>query len=139
QPRRRSANALPHAPLRSSSCLYVPTRRAGDSMHLMQRGRVKDRNFWLGVYNGVIITAGDAFLHSALVIAPFLALLGAPAVVIGLVPALRIGGYFLPQLLVANRLSHLPYKLPTYNVTSGVRIGSLLVMTAGAYFFGASN
>lgn len=108
-------------------------------MLLMLRGRVKDRNFWLGVYNGIIITGGDAFLHSGLVIAPFLALLGAPAVIIGLVPALRIGGYFLPQLLVANRLSHLPYKLPTYNVTSGLRIGSLVVMTAAAYFFGGSN
>ncbi len=108
-------------------------------MHLMLRGRVKDRNFWLGVYNGVIITAGEAFLHSGLVIAPFLAILGAPAVVIGLVPALRIGGYFLPQLLVANRLTHLPYKLPTYNITSGVRIGSLLLMTAAAFFLGASN
>jgi len=107
-------------------------------MHLM-RGRVRDRNFWLGVYNGVIITGGDAFLHSGLVIAPFLALLGAPAVIIGLVPALRIGGYFLPQLLVANRLTHLPYKLPAYNVTSGVRIGSLVLMTAAAYFFGGSN
>lgn len=108
-------------------------------MHLMLRGRVKDRNFWLGVYNGVIITGGEAFLHSGLVIAPFLALLGAPAVIIGLVPALRIGGYFLPQLLVANRLTHLPYKLPAYNVTSGVRIGSLVLMTAAAFFFGASN
>lgn len=108
-------------------------------MLLMLRGRVKDRNFWLGVYNGVIITAGEAFLHSGLVIAPFLALLGAPAVVIGLVPALRIGGYFLPQLVVANRLTHLPYKLPTYNITSGVRIGSLLVMTAAAFLLGGSN
>ena len=108
-------------------------------MLLMRRGRVKDRNFWLGVYNGIIITGGDAFLHSGLVIAPFLALLGAPAVIIGLVPALRIGGYFLPQLLVANRLSHLPYKLPVYNVTSGVRIGSLFLMTAAAFFLGGSN
>lgn len=108
-------------------------------MLLMLRGRVKDRNFWLGVYNGVIITAGEAFLHSGLVIAPFLALLGAPAVVIGLLPALRVGGYFLPQLLVANRLTHLPYKLPTYNITSGVRIGSLVLMTAAAFLLGGSN
>lgn len=103
-------------------------------MLLMTRARPKDRNFWLGVYNGILVTGGDAFLHSGLVIAPFLALLGAPAVIIGLVPALRVGGYFLPQLLVANRLSHLPYKLPTYNFTSGMRIISLVVMTLAAYF-----
>lgn len=105
----------------------------------MSRKRPKDRNFWLGVVNGVLVTAGDAFLHSGLVIAPFLALLGAPAVAIGLVPALRIGGYFLPQLIVANRLSHQPYKLPYYNVTSGVRIGSLAVMTVAAFFLGSNQ
>lgn len=108
-------------------------------MLLMTRMRPKDRNFWLGVYNGVLVTGGDAFLHSGLVIAPFLALLGAPAVVIGLVPALRIGGYFLPQLLVANRLSHQPYKLPAYNLTSGMRIAALAVMTLAAFFLAGRN
>lgn len=105
----------------------------------MKRKQPTDRNFNYGVINGVLVTAGEALLHSGLVLAPFLALLGAPAVVIGLVPALRVGGYFLPQLLVANRLSHLPYKLPTYNLTSGLRIGSLVVMTATAFFFGADR
>lgn len=105
----------------------------------MSDARTKNRNFWLGVYNGVLVTGGEAFLHSGLVIAPFLALLGAPAVVIGLVPALRVGGYFLPQLLVANRLSQQPYKLPYYSVTSFARIGSLVILTAVSFFFGASN
>lgn len=106
---------------------------------MRQPRSVKDRNFLYGVLNGVFVSGGDAFLHSSLVIAPFLALLGAPAVMIGLVPALRVGGHFLPQLLVANRLSHQPYKLPYYNMTSGIRIGSLVIMTAAAYFFGAER
>ncbi len=105
----------------------------------MKSDSPKERNFLYGVINGVLVTAGDALLHSGLVLAPFLALLGAPAVVIGLVPALRVGGYFLPQLLVANRLSHREYKLPTYNLTSGMRIGSLVVLTATAFFFGAER
>lgn len=108
-------------------------------MLLMTRMRPKDRNFWMGVYNGVLVTGGDAFLHSGLVIAPFLALLGAPAVIIGLVPAIRIGFYFFPQLLVANRLSHQPYKLPTYNVTSGMRIVSLVIITLAVYFLAGRN
>jgi hypothetical protein len=105
----------------------------------VQREPAKERNFLYGVLNGIFITGGDAFLHTSLVIAPFLALLGAPAVLIGLLPALRVGGYFLPQLLVANRLAGQPYKLPWYNLTSGMRIGSLIIMTATAYFFGASQ
>lgn len=106
---------------------------------MVQGRRQKDRNFLFGVINGVLVSAGEALLHSTLVIAPFLALLGAPALVIGLVPALRVGGYFLPQLLVANRLSREEYKLPWYNLTSGMRIGSLIVMTAVSFFFGASR
>lgn len=105
-------------------------------MPLMRRLRPKDRNFWLGVVNGIIVNPGEAFLHSGLVLAPFLAVLGAPAVLIGLVPTLRVGGYFFPQLLVANRLSHQPYKLPYYHVTSWVRTGALVVMTLGAFFLG---
>lgn len=105
----------------------------------MRRGGSKDRNFWLGVVNGIMMNGADAFLHSGLVFAPFLALLGAPAVAIGLVPALRVGGYFLPQLLVANRLSAAPHMLPYYNVTSGVRIGSLSVVTLAAFFLGPSR
>lgn len=105
----------------------------------MQSGRPKDRNFWLGVVNGIVVNGGEAFLHSGLVLAPFLALLGAPAVVIGLAPALRVGGHFLPQLLVANRLSGAPYMLPYYNLTSSVRIGSLTIVTLAAFFLGGSR
>ena len=105
-------------------------------MPLMRRSRPKDRNFWLGVVNGILVNGGEAFLHSGLVLAPFLALLGAPSVLIGLVPTLRVGGSFLPQLLVANRLSHEPLKMPYYNLTSGLRIGSLALLTAAAFFIG---
>ncbi len=105
----------------------------------MASARRRDRNFFYGVVNGVLVTGGDAFLHSALVIAPFLALIGAPAVAIGLVPAIRVGGYFLPQLLVANHLSQQPYKMPYYNLTSGLRIGSLALMTAAAFFLGVDH
>lgn len=98
--------------------------------------RVKERNFLLGVLNGVFMNGGEAFLHSGLVIAPFLASIGAPAVVIGLVPALRVGTWFLPQLLVANRISHEPLKLRFYHFTSTVRTVALLTMTAAVFVIG---
>jgi len=105
----------------------------------MRVARFADRNFWLGVANGVFVTGGEAFLHSGLVMAPFLAALGAPAVVIGLVPALKVGFWFLPQLLVANRLSHEPLKLRFYHFTSTVRTVALLVMTASVFLWGAER
>ena len=93
-----------------------------------------DRNFRLGVYNGVLVNGAEAFFHSSLVLAPFLAGLGAPAVVIGLVPALRMGGWLLPQLFVASRLAHQPFKLPWYRRVSLLRFAAFAGMTLAVFF-----
>ncbi len=99
----------------------------------MKKGDAAARNFWLGVANGVLINGGEAFLHSGLVMAPFLAALGAPPVVVGLVPAIRVGLWFLPQLFVANRIAHEPLKLRFYHMTSTLRSIALIVMTASVF------
>lgn len=91
------------------------------------------RNFRLGVYNGVFVNGAEAFFHSSLVLAPFLAGLGAPAVVIGLIPALRVGGWFLPQLFVASRLGHQPFKMPWYRRFSLIRFLALAVLSAAVF------
>jgi hypothetical protein len=93
----------------------------------------KNRNFWLGVYNGILIAVSDAFLNSGLVLAPFLSKLGASPVLIGLIPALRVGGWLLPQLLVASRLAHKPYKLASYRNMSMVRTLAFLLMTLATF------
>ncbi len=95
-----------------------------------------NRNFWLGVYNGVLVNGGEAFFHSALVLAPFLAVLGAPGWVIGMIPAVRVGGWFLPQLFVASRLAHQPFKLPLYRRTSTLRVLVLSILTATVFLVG---
>jgi len=95
-----------------------------------------NRNFLLGVYNGVLANGGEAFFHSGLVLAPFLAVLGAPAWAIGLIPALRVGGWFLPQLFVATRLAHVPFKLPLYRRTSTLRVAVFALLTAAVFLVG---
>jgi len=97
-------------------------------------GKRWDRNFLLGVVNGVFVTAGDAFFHSSLVLAPFLATLGTSPVVIGLIPAMRVALYFLPQLVVANRLSQERHKLPYYRITSTTRNLAFLAMSLVVLF-----
>lgn len=106
------------------------------SISAVERTRRIDRNFWLGVSNGVFVNGGEAFFNSSLVIAPFLAQLGTSPIVIGLIPALRVGFFFLPQLLVANRLSHEPLKLKYYRVTSTVRNAAFFAMTGVVLFAG---
>ena len=92
-----------------------------------------NRNFWLGVYNGVLINGAEAFFHSTLVLAPFLSALGAPALVIGAIPAIRVGGWFLPQLFVASRLAHQPFKLPWYRRASLLRVVAYLLMVLAIF------
>ena len=102
----------------------------------MHKGfQLPPRNFRFGVYNGVLINGAEAFFHSTLVLAPFLATLGAPAVVIGLIPALRVGGWFLPQLFVASRLAHEPLKLPWYRRSALVRIIAYALMVWTIFLF----
>ena len=91
------------------------------------------RNFRLGVYNGIFVNGAEAFFHSSLVLAPFLAGLGAPAVAIGLIPALRVGGWFLPQLFVASRLGHQPFKMPWYRRFSLIRFVALAVLATAVF------
>jgi hypothetical protein len=67
------------------------------------------------------------------VLAPFLAALGAPGWVIGMIPALRVGGWFLPQLFVASRLAHQPFKLPLYRRTSTLRIVVFIALTVTVF------
>ncbi len=99
----------------------------------MENPQSKNRNFWLGVYNGILIAVSDAFFNSGLVLAPFLSKLGAPPVLIGLIPSLRVGGWLLPQLLVASRLAHKSYKLSSYRNMSIVRGVAFLLMTLAAF------
>ncbi len=99
----------------------------------MTNPQTANKNFWYGVYNGIIINASEAFFNSGLVLAPFLAGLGASPVVIGLVPALRVGGWFLPQLLVAHHLASEPYKLPSYRRISWVRSLAFLLLSSATF------
>lgn len=105
----------------------------------MNRVRERLDNFWLGVANGALVNAGEAFYHSGLVLAPFLAMLGAHPVVIGLVPAIRVGMWYIPQLLVANMVAHQTKTLPVYHRTSFSRVMSLVVMTIAVFLAGAAN
>jgi len=110
--------------------MAVSARR---SHPLLVRYQTAQRNFWLGVTNGALFTGAEVFFHGSLVLAPFLAALGASPLLIGLIPALRVGGFFLPQLLVVSRIAHQPLKLPWYRATSIVRSAAYAVMVLAVF------
>ena len=80
-----------------------------------------DRNYRLGIWNGLLVSVGDGFLSVTVVLAGFASRLGASNAVIGLLPAIAMGGWMLPQILVAARVRALPYKLPVYRSAALIR------------------
>lgn len=86
------------------------------------------QNYRLGVLNGWLVFVGDGFFNVAVVVSGFASRLGASNTIIGLLPAIYLGGAMLPQLLVASRAAALPYKLPVYRSAAGLRAGSYLAM-----------
>src|SRR5947208_17191230 len=88
------------------------------------------RNYRLGVINGVLFALGDSLSSAGLVLALLVRQLGGSLALVGLLPALQIGGFLLPQMLVGGRLQAMPYKLPLYRRAAVARMsafGALLL------------
>lgn len=95
------------------------------------------RNYRLGVINGVLFALGDSLSSAGLVLALLVRQLGGSLALVGLLPALQIGGFLLPQMVVGGRLQAMPYKLPLYRRAAVARMsafGALLlaIFTAGS-------
>jgi MFS family permease len=88
------------------------------------------RNYRLGVINGVLFALGDSLSSAGLVLALLVRQLGGSLALVGLLPALQIGGFLLPQMLVGGRLQAMPYKLPLYRraaVARMIAFGAMLL------------
>jgi len=72
------------------------------------------RAYWLGVFNGVVFTTGVAFVDPATVLPTFVSRLTDSGVAVGLIYAIGMGGWYLPQLLAASYAQPMPHKRPLY-------------------------
>ena len=93
-----------------------------------EAARYATRNFRLGVANGVIFGLVDGLLAPGIVLALFINRLGAPNVLVGLLPAIMTGGWFLPQMLVATRVQGQRRMMHWYTRTSVVRTLAMLLL-----------
>lgn len=73
------------------------------------------RNFWLGVTNGILYAGAEALTDPSLVLTYFISLLTSSKFLVGLVAPIRIGGWFLPQLLVSGFTQRQERKLRIYS------------------------
>ncbi len=95
------------------------------------------RNYRLGVINGVLFALGDSLSSAGLVLALLVRQLGGSLALVGLLPALQIGGFLLPQMLVGGQLQALPYKLPLYRRAAVARMSAFGAMLLAIFAAGS--
>ena len=98
-----------------------------------------NRNYLYGVLNGWFVSLGDGFFNSSIVLSSFAAALGANNTVIGALPAITVGGWLLPQLLVASKIRHLPRKVVVYQRTAFARTASLIFIVLSSVVFAGNH
>src|SRR5512132_1059932 len=88
------------------------------------------RNYRLGVLNGAVYQAGEAFMDAGTVVPLFLSYLTRSNALIGLGSALSEMGWTLPQFLVVPAVSRHRRLLWLYRRMAWVRGGALVALTA---------
>jgi hypothetical protein len=92
-------------------------------------------NFRRGVLNGVVFSLVDALFAPSLVLAWFVSRLGGPNILVGLLPAILTGGWFLPQMLVASRVQGMPYVMHWYSRVGVLRAVSIILLAVFTVMF----
>jgi MFS family permease len=97
-----------------------------------EAARYASYNFRRGVANGIVFTMIEALIAPTLVLAWYINGLGAPNVVVGFLPAILAGGWFLPQMFVASRVQGLAYMNAWYRnvgIARAIFMGVLALLT----------
>ena len=91
------------------------------------------RNFRLGVSNGVLLGLVDGLISPTIVLALFINHLGAPNFMVGLLPAIVSGGWFLPQLFIASRVQGQRHVMYWYRRTAISRSICMAILSIAAF------
>jgi MFS family permease len=90
-------------------------------------------NFGLGIGNGALLILADTLLYPAIILALFVSQLTDNNVLIGLVPAVATGVWFVPQLFAAAIVQGRRRQLPWATAASIVRATSIALLAIVGY------
>lgn len=96
-------------------------------------------NFRLGVINGVVFSVVDTLTNPSLVLAWFVSRLGAPNVLVGILPPIMTSGSLLPQMLVASRMQGQPHVMHWYRSMGVVRVLAMLSLAVATVLLAANS
>lgn len=91
-----------------------------------RRGRAL--NFFLGIASGALFGLADTLLFPSLILALFVAQLTHSYLLLGLIPAIGAGVWFLPQLLAAGLVQGRQRKLPWATAASIIRFAAIALL-----------
>ncbi len=97
------------------------------------------RNYYCGISNGAFFGFVDSVLSPYIVLSVFVNHLGGSNLLVGLLPAIYNGGWFLPQFLISPHLRSLTRKKPVYDGAGLVRIVSWVLLVLGTFLLGSTH
>jgi hypothetical protein len=97
------------------------------------------RNHIFAILNGISTRLGMNITHPSMVLSVLIRMLGGSNTLIGLLPAIRFGGWFLPQFLVASWIEPQPRKVPIAVALESTRMLLYGAMAALTCFLGLSH
>lgn len=101
--------------------------------------RETDRNYRLGVANGVLFQGGEGFIDANTVIPVFLSRITSSNALIGLATGLPDLGWLLPQVLVAPAVAHERRQMWLYHRAAMVRVVGLAGLAAAVLTLGPEH
>jgi MFS family permease len=117
----------------------VRPRRGSEIQFTSNERRTYRRNFGFGVANGAMWMLGDTLINPSLVLALFVAQMSKSNLLVGLVPALSTGVWFLPQLFAAALVQGKERQLPYAVWSAVVRALSIAALGAVAFILGDNS
>jgi MFS family permease len=103
------------------------------------RKSTEQRNYIVGVFNGAFTQLGMNLAHPSLVLSVFIRVLGGSNTLIGLLPTIRFGGWFLPQFFVAPWIQPQQRKVPIAVGLEVFRVVAYALLGALCYTLGPSR
>jgi MFS family permease len=97
------------------------------------------RNYICGLLNGAFFGFVDSVASPYLVLSLFVNNLGGSNFLVGLLPAINNGGWFLPQFLISHRLQQLPRKKVVYDIAAMIRVICWIVLVVSTFLIGNTN
>ncbi len=101
--------------------------------------RYERRNYAMGVSNGAFFGFVDSVLSPYIVLSVFVNHLGGSNLLVGLLPAIYNGGWFLPQFLISPHLQRLRQKKAVYDAAAFVRFVSWVLLVFGTFVLGSTH